>query len=373
MSDIAVGLYGSKNYQGGVYNILSSFIAGFHDALIAEGIEAKFINEFLSEGKSPNITLSFNACGVDAWKSTIDRGIPHIMWGVDSPFWHLSTLRRFENCKHFIYAAVSPVDRMPMNYFFPDASYIYLPHGFDPKIWFDDGSEKLYDLVFMSSMTDFEADLETFKAQIDSNLFKIFMEMQDYALRNPDIAFWEIYNIFAELYSFNLNELSLYYIFFLNMCYLVTYKRRVELVKSLSQSNLKVWGSPQWEKYIEGNTEYMGSANLFEAADIVRKSKIVIHLQPMQTLLGFHERVINAMASNALVLADYNPQFKVNFADNIVLYDKLAMQDLPDRVSYYLRSEDERTHMSNTARDIVLQNHTWQCRVQSLMKIILGN
>jgi spore maturation protein CgeB len=135
---------------------------------------------------------------------------------------------------------------------------------------------------------------------------------------------------------------------------------------------LKIWGDPLWEKYIEGKVQYMGVANLQDAAEIVRKSKIVLHQQPINTLMGSHERVLNAMASNAFVIADHSPQMKLNFDDNIGFYDYSDLSTLPDVVNHYLKSSNETTEKAKKASEIVAENHKWANRVRLLMKLFLG-
>lgn len=373
MTDFSVGLYGDDSFKGGVYNIISSFNVGFYKALKQENVDAKFMKECFSSDLMPNFSLAFNVFEVDQWESSLKANVAHIMWVVDSPFWHLPIIQKFQKYQNFVCFCVSPVDKNAMDYFFPDVPFMYVPHAFDPELWHPDNSEKEFDVVFMSSMADFDYEIQELKAKIPPSLFEMFMEMYEYAIRNPEIAFWEIYNTFSDVYGYSIQELSLYYIFFMKICYAVTYKRRIQLVQSLRDCNLKVWGSPLWEKYVEGNVEYMGSADLFESVDIVRKSKIVLHLQPMQTLFGLHERVINAAASKAFVIADHNPQIKLNFADTVAFYNSNCFEQLPDLVQYYLSNDEERLTKADMSRQLVLQNHTWANRAKFLKKMFLGN
>ncbi|MEW5822456.1 MAG: glycosyltransferase [Cyanobacteriota bacterium] len=372
MENFLVGLYGSKSYEGGTYNMLAGFIAAVHDALESKGIPVKFMNELAKEGEIPNITISFNTSGFDAWDTTISQGRPHIMWGVNSPFLFLPAIEKFKDIQHFIYAAVSPVDQYAMNHFFPDITYLYLQHGYDPKLWYYDDTEKEYDLIYMSSLKDYSADIEALKSQLDPGMYAIFMEMLDYAMRNTNVSFWNIFNSFAPLYNYSIDEISFYYIYFLTLSYAVTYQKRIEMVKSLKDFNLKVWGDPLWEKYIEGKVEYMGSANLLEATEIVRKSRIVLHQQPMQTIFGSHERVLHAMASNSFVISDKNPQLKLSFEDKISFYNHNEIENLPDIVNEHLKNKEATFLKAQQGREIVLNNHTWAHRISLLMKLLLG-
>lgn len=371
-SDFTVGIYGANEYKGGVYDVMSSFTVGLNKALIKANVKSHFMREVLEPGSKPNFTLAFNISGIDNWKESLDLGIPHVMWIVDSPFIHMSTISRFIGYDHFIVISVSPVDSFPMKHFLPNLPYLYVSHGVDPELWYDDNSERVYDLIFMASIEDVDSKISELKGILPSGVFKILIEMYEYSIRNPEIAFWEIYKNFTHFYNIDLDNLSTYETLFTNLCYLATYTKRIKLVKSLKDFNLKVWGSPLWEKYIEGKVEYMGSVNVIDSTEIVRKSKIVLHQQPMQTLLGLHERVLNAMASNSFVLSNNNVKLKAEFSDNIAFYDDISFNNIEEQVLYYLRNEEERTEKANSAKASVLNYYTWENKAKTLIKLLTG-
>ncbi len=109
--------------------------------------------------------------------------------------------------------------------------------------------------------------------------------------KNPNKSFWDIYNYFAPIFNFDMFDLKAYYQMFNDLCYTVTTPERVNLINNLKDFNVKIWGSPVWEKYISGNVKYMGTAELQDSLKIIPNSKSYLHLQPMQILNGLHERV----------------------------------------------------------------------------------
>jgi hypothetical protein len=373
MKELSIGVYGSDSYQGGVYNMLASFGVGFYNALKKTDITVKYMKDYFESGEMPNLTVAFNVSGVESWHNTLDKGVPHMMWSVDSPFWHMPTIQKFYNYKHFIFTGVSPVDKEPAEFFFPGLEYLYIPHASDPEQWYPDETEKEYDLVFMSSLRDFKEDIDELKTSLPPSMFDMFMDMYYYAMRNPESSFWEIYSLYSDLYGYNLHELSLFYVFFMKICYAVTYQRRIDMVKKLNNYNLKIWGSPLWKEHIEGKVEYMGTADFFDANDIVRKSKIVLHIQPMQILYGLHERVLNAMNSEAYVISDNNAQMEVTFPDMISYFNSYSFENLEESIEYCLKNEEVRQAKAETARQAILAQHTWDARASSFLTLLKGN
>lgn len=368
--DVTVGLYGANKYEGGEYNILSSFTVGFHNALKRTGIKNDFMVEFFKKNQCPSFTMAFNVNGIDMWHDTLKAGVPHIMWAVDSAFTHMHSILKFKYYPNFHFACVSPVDKLSMKFFLPKMNYLTLYHAVDPELWKPDDSEKIYDLVFMGSVKDVEEEISILKQKLDPNIYKIFEDMLMFTIRNPEMPFWYVYELFSNVYSLDLKDLEVYCYFFDLVPYLASAQRRIDMVQSLANTNLKVWGNEVWKKYIRGNVEYMGRADIFETVKIIGKSKIVLHVQPTHILMGLHERVLNAAASRALVVADHNLELKYCFQDTMEYFSSYNLESLADIVNNYSINQKEAEEKAEAARQIVLDSHTWDARVENLITIL---
>jgi len=133
--------------------------------------------------------------------------------------------------------------------------------------------------------------------------------------------------------------------------------------------NIKIWGSELWQKYVQGNVQYMGRTNLDEAVKITQSSKIVLHLQPLQILNGLHERVLNAAASGAYVISDNNLEIRKAFSENISYFNNHTFENLEESINYYLENNEERAEKTVTARETVLLNHKWENRIETLLEL----
>ena len=184
----------------------------------------------------------------------------------------------------------------------------------------------------------------------------------------PNLSFWELYQLFEKEGGLNLN-LNDYNFIFKNLAYLVSFKKRIQAIENLQGFNVKVFGNKTWEKYVSGNVEYMGECDLLESINVVNKSKIILHSQPSQIPLGLHERILNASAVETFVISSDNSSIKNTFGDSIAYYNT-NLDNLAERVEYYLKNDEERIFKAQSARKIVAENHTWASRAEQILGMI---
>jgi hypothetical protein len=129
-----IGLYGKGNLKGGIYNVLSSFTKGLHDAFKAKFYDAEYMYKYQEKNISPDLTIAFNWSESDSWPLSLNKGIPHIMWTVDSIFMHIYAAKISLDYSNFIFACVSPSDVEAIRHFMPNLPFLYLPHAVDTDL-----------------------------------------------------------------------------------------------------------------------------------------------------------------------------------------------------------------------------------------------
>ncbi|MDD3149370.1 MAG: glycosyltransferase [Candidatus Gastranaerophilales bacterium] len=372
MENLKFGVHGDGQYSGGQFNVLASFNVGILNALKENFLETDLVQNYVQKNILPNLMIGFNVFGFQMWETLMNYGSTQLMWSVDSIFYqNLSVIKKFYDNPKFVAASVTPADNEAVKNFFPNLNYIYLPHGVDANLWkYDQNIKKEHDIVFMSSIRDFEKQIQDLKNQLSPNIYKLFISMYDFAMANEKKTFWEIFVYFADIYNFDKKDLELYSFLFNNICYTVTHAKRVKLIKKLKDYNLKVYGSKLWEKYVEGNVQYMGEAELLQSIGIVKKSKIVLHLHPLQIAKGLHERVLNATSAGSFVISDENPTIMQSFGENMAYYNNNTFANLEKSIQYYLENETEREEKALKARKITLTSHIWRKRVQELLSLV---
>lgn len=371
MSELKIAVLSDGSGVGGVYNMLASFGIGLLKGFRQANADCDFITSYM--GKSmPHICIGFNVSCHQFFDQILDSGSFLMLWSVDSVFYkNYPVIEKYSERPNFCAFSITQADIEPVKLLLPKLKYFYLPVGTDPDIWKDENTNKDYDLVFMSSINDYEAEIERLKQEFSPAMFKLFSDMYNYLLSNPDKNIWEAF--YQALVFYKLEdavEADFYSDFFTKTCYIITYARRVELVKSLEDIGVKIWGSPEWTKYISGRNEYMGSANFEEAVKITQKSKIVLHQHPIQVANGIHDRIINASSAGAFVVSSDVPAIKDEFKDSILYYSPKDYEKLKQEVNFYLANDGIRKERAAQAREISIERHTWQSRAKQILSMV---
>lgn len=90
------------------------------------------------------------------------------------------------------------------------------------------------------------------------------------------------------------------------------------------------------------------------------------HWETMKELDFPSNRLFDALACGAFVISDKITSAETLFEGNIVTYDDV--DDLNGKLKYYLNHEEERKIMAEKGRELVLNNHTFDDRVDEILK-----
>lgn len=368
--DLRFCVFGSDKLEGGLYNVLGSFAVGLREGFEKLGVQVCSFEEMEEKKINPNIALGFNASGYQLWAPTLEMGFPVIMWAVDSVFTtHLVSVQAHQKYPKFALFSVTKCDQPPIQEYFPNLQFAHLQHATSLDLWRKQDVEKDIDVVLFSTIHDNEASLEQLKSEVPDSFSKIIIEIYNIALENPQLPFWDLYQILKSQNILNLDA-SQYAFMFERICYLVMNVKKVQAVQALSDFHLKIYGSGPWEKYISGNIEYLGPASLKASIDIMNRSKIALHPHAITLHYGLHERILNASAVETFVLSSEAPFIKDSFGDNMAYYNNKTFEDIADKLVYYLKNDDERIQKAKNCRKIVEQNHTWDIRAKQIIEML---
>lgn len=368
MEGLKIGVISDGSGKGGVYDILASFPMGLKEGFLQEGVDSEYLRDYVEKGIYPHICIAFNASGCDMFEEIIKANLYLILWSVDSVFYkNFNLIQKFASYPNFAAVSITRADKMPIRSLIPNLNHFYMPVGTDPEIWKNDGTNNEHDIVFMSSITDYEREIEKLKSTFSPQVFKFFMEVIDYLMKSPDKTVWDAFSLLTNNGAI---DPDIYSFFFTNVCYIITHAKRIELVKSLEDIGVKVWGMGPWEKYISGKNQHMGQAQREEAIKITQQSKIVLHQHPVQVADGMHDRVINAAAAGAFVVSNDVPAIREDFNDTLLYFDPRNYDALRDGVRSYLDNDSLRKEKAIAAREITLEKHTWRSRAREIVSLI---
>jgi len=371
VEDIIIGVHGQNGLKYGQYDVLSSFGDGLLKAFQKLGTNAYWTAECFEKNLIPTFTIGFNLALKEIWEPLLNSNIPNIMWNVDSIFTlNFRYIEKYQQYKNFIAFSITNGDQDPVNDFYPELNFAYVAHATDPELWKKpNNDEKEIDMVLLSSFRDYKQMLKELKLKVNKQTFDMMMSMYEISMKNPHIQFYDVYKEIidkrmiaanAAQYAALMNELG----------YIIMYAKKSQVVESLSDYNLKIYGHGPWENVVSGKIEYCGTCNLAESINIMNKSKIVLHPHYPAYEYGLHERILNASALETFVLSSEATYIKGAFKDSIGFYDNSNFGDLHEKVDYYLKNPDIRTDMAKKAREIVLKDHTWDVRAKQILQLL---
>ena len=201
-----IAVHGAHDPSGGVYNVLGSFSQGLLKGFKQNGIVAHSTVDCINNNIPFNITFGFNTSGLQVEKQLLKQGIPHVMWTVDSTFAHnFNSIYEFSNEPLFFLLEITSSDNDATSKFMPNLKHTFLPHATDLDVWKKQDIEKDYDIVFLSSIVDYEKKLQEIKERTNDKYFSLVMQMIEIGLKNQTLPFFEIYKIFQKHEGFEFN------------------------------------------------------------------------------------------------------------------------------------------------------------------------
>ena len=90
------------------------------------------------------------------------------------------------------------------------------------------------------------------------------------------------------------------------------------------------------------------------------------HWEDMREMDFPSNRIFDALACGTFVISDYMSCIDSLFDGNVVTYDNV--NDLDEKIKYYLDNPEKRKSLALNGKDIVLKNHTFDNRVDEIIK-----
>ena len=367
--DLIIAIHNDTTNKNDQYGILSSFanglIRGFND------IEIKaYTTDYCFENQiNFNMSIGFDLYGLKNWQKILSNNVTNIMWSTDSAFGkNNEVINQFSTFEKFVLFETTPADSPSVNTYIPNLKHGYIPVATDLELWKKSNTKKENDIVFFSSICDYEEIYKNLKETLPELVFNLMMQIRELALKYPQLTFWQISETIRKSYELEFDK-DQYVMLFKNLVYAIEAEKKVKMVQALESTNLAIYGNELWKKYIKGNIEYKGSCSVEESVSIMEHSKISLHYHPIRLGLGIHERILNASAVETFTLSSDSPSLKVEFNDAIGYYNNTTFEDILEKANYYLTNEDERQELAQKAYKITAENHTWSNRAQSIIDI----
>ena len=142
-----------------------------------------------------------------------------------------------------------------------------------------------------------------------------------------------------------------------------------KIIKDVMKTDfdVSVYGGGGWSNYIDEKyikEEFIPNDELkkyYSSCNILLND----HWEDMRIWDFPSNRLFDALACGAFVISDEIESAHTVFEDTVITYDDA--KDLNEKIEYYLAHDEEREKLSQKGKEIVLKNHTFDNRVETII------
>ena len=255
---------------------------------------------------------------------------------------------------------------------------IFMPHGVSPNLKPDLTLSKKYDVLFVGSCIDYEYIREEWKRKYSKTICDALDNAQEIVLSDYSTNYIEALvqalntatqKEKLDTDSFNMleviQELELF----------VKGRDRVELIRAIKDTPVTVFGGTiglkGWDHYLKDkkNVKIHSPIPFESAMEAMKMSKIVLNSSPASKN-GAHERIFAALGTESFLLTSQNTFMDHHFVNgqDLAYYIHGEWNDAEEIISFYLENTAEREAAAKSGRDKAMKEHSWDRRLQELLK-----
>lgn len=338
-------------------------------------VQEKTSSEIIKEVHqfSPQLICSFRKAITPSDHEYDDLKIPHLSLLLDSAF-YTTTLTNNP------YSIIACADRNDYATIRSEShpNVLFFPQAVEIEVNFEE-DDKLYDVVFFGSCYDYESLRMAWRQRHTESLNKMLDDAIDIVFSNEKASLAQ-----ALVEAWNASSLDQRGIDFPTLyAYLDNYTRgkdRVELIRSIKNAKVHVFGELAsnnavgilgWHQYLskQSNVTLHPSLLYGEMLNVLKKAKIALNSSPFFRD-GAHERVFAALACGALPISSESTYLREQFTEGkeILFYQANNLSSLSGNIDSWLADESKRKAAVQRGREIVINHHTWDTRVNDLIQ-----
>lgn len=170
--------------------------------------------------------------------------------------------------------------------------------------------------------------------------------------------------------TFNVNDAFVFSNLFLGQK--VTSMERIEILEMLSEFfNVNLYSTADPSRL--PNVNHKGCIdNMTEMPKVFMRTKVNLNITLRTICTGVPLRVFDIMGAGGFLITNYQQDMYELFEEgkDFIMYESL--EDLKEKVSYYLNHDDERIAIAQSGYNKVKKYHTFEKRIEEIMKIVLN-
>lgn len=255
---------------------------------------------------------------------------------------------------------------------------VFMPHGVSPALKPEPTLSKKYDVLFVGSCIDYEYIRGEWKKKYPKAIYHALEKAQEITLSdyktNYMDALVQAINEATQKEKIEMKKLNMLELI-QELELFVKGRDRVELIRSIKDAQVTVFGATVgfegWEKYLKGmkNVKIHSPIPFESAIEAMKMSKIVLNSSPASKN-GAHDRIFAALGTESFLLTSQNVFMDHHFVNgqDLAYYIHGEWRDVNEIVQFYLENDAERQAAAKNGRDKAMAEHTWDRRVEDLLR-----
>lgn len=275
-----------------------------------------------------------------------------------------------------------------LRYRFPNLVHGWVPHGIprsalcDPEsLTLENHSNREFDVVVTSSVRSQEQINEAIAAIKDPTIVQMINAISNMMIRDPHLGYVAACDIVLGSHGIVTGKWLTQKHFWNLVIAIVNRFRRIETVKALQGLKVGVFGTDQWAEHCTGTIHYAGQATYAECAGAFERGRVALAWGPTQFVHSYSERIMQAMAGGACVVADDRMMVRHDFNGSMSatsesptakLFDWSGtnLSSVRELIDYQLAHPEESLEMAKRGRLHAEETCLWEHRVDAMMNLV---
>lgn len=229
-------------------------------------------------------------------------------------------------------------------------------------------TEKIYDLVFVGS---YEPIIESpFEDAGKREFYEYMLKRQDATFEQGMLEFYKEKGI-----VFDAEEMVQQLFEWKDVCLAVKNRERHNVIEKILSAGIQLHVfSENWELYQGIGKEYLiihPTVYEEEPFKVWAQAKIGLNIMRGHKA-GMTERIANIMLCGTCCLSDETIYLTEHFTDgeDIVLYKRTDLDELPKKIKYLLEHDDKREEIARNGQEKAKKEHNWRKRAEDLLGLL---
>jgi len=259
---------------------------------------------------------------------------------------------------------------------FPGLVHAWVPHGIPRASLCDPGSmtrqawdAREFDVVVTGSVRPLE-QIERSRASLSPGVRAMLGEIVHLMVREPHLGYLAAFDLVMGSRGVITGEWdaqkSLWHLAIAE----VNRIRRLALVESLQGLRVGVFGSGAWEEACTGSIEYAGEVSYEGCAGAFARGRVALAWGPTQFVHAYSERIMQAMAGGACVVADDRILVRRDFNQpdtTATLFDPKDPGAARRAIQSHLYGPDAALEQARRGRGLVERRCLWEHRIDAVL------